>query len=1265
MDFKKNLFVVIVLFSPFWNIYGYTPETTHSGLTEQSVYFYDKNFSNKLTDAEKELIIKGSIAEDYPEIRVLNHFYDPVRNIGINNFRTTKEWVMSPITDNIYTWPEAIRLYAEGDKDKAFIYLGHILHLTQDMTVPDHTRNDPHIGKGLLGLYTGQSTYETWASQNKNRITLQDLNKLYLNQKPKEFLSINDYLDFLANYSNRNFFGDDFSNIYGYHYDEPFILEYRDGYAYGLDSIQKDKIKLLITKDNGNGGFSYSLLKGNDTSVLSGYFDRLGKQAILSSAGVIDLFLKEGETARQAYLKEKAFQAQAEIEKAIALNKDLSNSNYLKLALFGLGSILQDNFISPIIKSTSNIASGFYQGANVIASETESAGSFLSYTSGALLSEAIKEIKTSIVSSFSAINRIAVSNSQNNLATIPSGSIVEKPMTEIALADPSVQSPEQNQGTIVTDNTPNIEVDLENLQKAYEILVNLKSNLQNTAPVFVNRTVNNVSGAAFPILTGEGAKPVDNLPNNTFGNDVSKEGDGDKPVDKVEDKDVDNSKITNENNDNSTTTENNFSNSTTTDSVATSTEEKIEEKDTTPPEVSIFISECQNSLSPSICLVSTTTLSIRWNSSAEDLGYFEFNMNGVISTTTATSTIFIGSDNSRANFSVSAIDISGNKSSTVEIFADIVKTPIVINEIAWNGTVGHPEDEWLELYNQTDKNISLDKFVLYSKTDMSPYIKLSGVIPPKGYYLIESKQSGETDESTQSPIKDIPADLWTDFGAGLSNTGENLILSYSSTTIDEVSYSFNWGGVYNQRTSEKFGFDESWSSWNWTGNNGEIYNGKNVSGAAIYGTPKARNSANYLISRNSTITNDITLKKDRSPYFIPKNTTVDIKSSAVTTIEPGVVLKFAEGSLFKTAGKILANGDAENPIVFTSLLDDDYGGDTNGDGVCQRGNASNTAVCPVTGSWYGVQLLSAPGTSVFNNSIFRYGGIDYGVKVGALYVESSAVDISNSIFEQSAPYGVNMRYSSGNISSCKFRKNDNTSATVGLNITAGSPVVNNNEFSLNSIGITSNVSNAVITNNTFDGNKVRAISLINKIGGDVSGNSSVSGSATAIPNLISISGQISTSNSTTTLVANPMPYFVYGTAEVVAGSALQIKEGAKILNSSIGEPSRLLVNGYLSVEGTSANPVIFSSNLDNAPKDSWFGVILNTDSYSDIKGAVFRDSSSAIKYYKSPVNLEDVEFRNNTVGLSVLTYYPSPVQKAINVYFANDNTATTSPLGLW
>ena len=125
--------------------------------------------------------------------------------------------------------------------------------------------------------------------------------------------------------------------------------------------------------------------------------------------------------------------------------------------------------------------------------------------------------------------------------------------------------------------------------------------------------------------------------------------------------------------------------------------------------------------------------------------------------------------------------------------------PVVINEVAWAGnSSAYSADEWIELYNRTSKSINLTNWILYSATDLSPYLTLSGTIAAKGYYLIERSPDNAT-------ISDIVADLAVSFGNGLNNSGENLILSHASSTIDQIPYCYNWyAGSSNYYSMERY-----------------------------------------------------------------------------------------------------------------------------------------------------------------------------------------------------------------------------------------------------------------------------------------------------------------------------------------------------------------------------------------------------------------------------------------------------------------------------
>ena len=163
---------------------------------------------------------------------------------------------------------------------------------------------------------------------------------------------------------------------------------------------------------------------------------------------------------------------------------------------------------------------------------------------------------------------------------------------------------------------------------------------------------------------------------------------------------------------------------------------------------------------------------------------------------------------------------------------DLPPQTVLINEIAWSGTLASSSDEWIELHNPGAVSISLTGWKLTDGADIS--ISLSGTIAAYSFYLLE-----RTDDAT---VSDISADrIYT---GSLRDAGEVLqLLGPNGEMIDSANSSGgSWpaGRSSPKASMERRGGTDLRGNWgSFTGYNG---NGLDASGDPIRGTPRRTNS---------------------------------------------------------------------------------------------------------------------------------------------------------------------------------------------------------------------------------------------------------------------------------------------------------------------------------------------------------------------------------------------------------------------------------------
>lgn len=157
--------------------------------------------------------------------------------------------------------------------------------------------------------------------------------------------------------------------------------------------------------------------------------------------------------------------------------------------------------------------------------------------------------------------------------------------------------------------------------------------------------------------------------------------------------------------------------------------------------------------------------------------------------------------------------------------------PVIMNEIAWMGSMLSANDEWIELRNISDDTVSLQGWQLKDKGEqISVLFDASFSIEPRGFMLLE-----RTDDNS---VPAIAAD--TIYVGALSNSNEGIrLFDPECHLIDEVIALPDWpaGNPGERRTMERH------MSFSWY-----TYTGNGVNG--INGTPLAENSV-PLISTSS------------------------------------------------------------------------------------------------------------------------------------------------------------------------------------------------------------------------------------------------------------------------------------------------------------------------------------------------------------------------------------------------------------------------------
>ena len=411
------------------------------------------------------------------------------------------------------------------------------------------------------------------------------------------------------------------------------------------------------------------------------------------------------------------------------------------------------------------------------------------------------------------------------------------------------------------------------------------------------------------------------------------------------------------------------------------------------------------------------------------------------------------------------------------------------------------------------------------------------------------------------------------------------------------------------------------------------------SGTEVTGTPSGNTTE--VIQLPSTIEVDTQLGD--GTFIAPR--TVTVNAGATLTLSSGTILKFADNQSLIVNGRLLANG-----AVFTSIKDDEHGGDTNGDGP-SVGTADDWGHIKL----YGDNSQIASSLVRFSNSsqgaIYTEGSGIYisdstiEFSQGGLYTNDYAVTIHRNIFREMSGTAVYIYDGSGT----SIRNNSFENVRNGVYARAGnaSEVIENNFKNVSSLGVATSSSSyklGPIKQNTFL-DVFRSYHLpLSEVPIESDGNT--------IDFEFMEGGEMSFHANDRTrslsLTDSRLVYRFYeGSHTIKAGKILTIGEGV------IGKfypNTRIYVYGALVAAGTKDKPIVLTSiyddtaggdTLNDGPatiprRGSWQGITFydsriedrNSLEFVDIRYAGF-DSGGSLDLSSSAVRANELTISNS------------------------------------
>ncbi|MEM9157489.1 MAG: CARDB domain-containing protein [Verrucomicrobiota bacterium] len=305
---------------------------------------------------------------------------------------------------------------------------------------------------------------------------------------------------------------------------------------------------------------------------------------------------------------------------------------------------------------------------------------------------------------------------------------------------------------------------------------------------------------------------------------------------------------------------------------------------------------------------------------------------------------------------------------------------------------------------------------------------------------------------------------------------------------------------------------------------------------------------NAIVVDGSTV-QDFQEWKEELTYFIENTMYVD--DDATWRIQAGVDIKVDSGRSINVSGKMETRGQSGSPVRFTSLADDSIGGDTNEDG---------DGSSPAPGDWSYIRNGDSDSFIDFEYTEVWYSGSGSGSFNGAIRTVGD-FNIQNCLVQESATTGIRIEFARpGTVNETEVRN----TGSHGIHVFA--------------VGETDPIN---LTNNLVADTGEQAITHYASVPVNLSG-TILEGPADKAH--VMLVGSSIWDGTSCTLYGG----FVYvvtelsfgaGDIQVAQGGSLTIEAGAIL---KFEQFEGMQVDGHLEVNGTEANPVIFTSLFDDA-----------------------------------------------------------------------------------